>query len=99
VGARQAFERSIEQHPDQLRAYHNLAFIDAYYNYAADERALTASIRKAAGLLEQGLAYTNWETQPIPEFRCSTLYNLACIHAGLAVLGPGQCVREVGAFL
>jgi hypothetical protein len=30
AGARQAFERSIAQHPDQLRAYHNLAFIDAY---------------------------------------------------------------------
>jgi hypothetical protein len=50
-------------------------------------------------LLEQGLACTNWETQPIPEFRCGTLYNLACIHARLAVLDPGQCVREVGAFL
>ncbi len=99
AGAKTAFETSIEQHPDQIRGYHNLAVIGVYYNYLTDEAALTAQLRRAVRVLEQGLSHQNWETQPVPEFRCGTLYNLACVHARLAVLDAGTRRQECEAAL
>ncbi len=97
--ARTAFETSIEQHPDQIRGYHNLAVIYTYYNYATDDATLAAQLRKAERILEQGLTHPNWETQPVPEFRCGTLYNLACVHARLAVLDAGSRKQACEALL
>lgn len=94
VEARKAFEASIEQHPEQIRGYHNLAVIYTYYNYATDDATVTAQLRRAVRVLEQGLTHQNWETQPVPELRCGTLYNLACVHARLAVLDVGARRQE-----
>jgi hypothetical protein len=99
AGARAAFEASIEQHPDQIRGYHNLAVIHTYFNYATEDAAAAAQLRKAARLLEQGLIHQNWETQPVPEFRCGTLYNLACVHARLAALDISSRRAECDAML
>jgi hypothetical protein len=99
VAARVAFETSIEQHPDQIRGYHNLAVIYTYYNYATEDAMLASQLRKAERILEQALTHPNWETQPVPEFRCGTLYNLACVHARLAVLDALSRKQECEALL
>lgn len=99
AGARAAFETSIEQHPDQIRGYHNLAVIYTYYSYTTEDTVLIAQLRRAVRILEQGLTYQNWETQPVREFRCGTLYNLACVHARLAVLDAGTRKQECEAAL
>lgn len=99
AGARAAFEASIEQRPDQVRGYHNLAVIYTYYNYTTDDAMLVTQLRKAVRILEQGLTHQNWETQPVPEFRCGTLYNLACVHARLAVLDLGARKQKCEAAL
>lgn len=42
------------------------------------------NLRKAISHLKEGIRYPNWEHEPVAEFRCQAVYNLACFYARLA---------------
>jgi hypothetical protein len=69
------FTDSIGSQPRQLRAYYNLAVIEADHRHNEQE---------AVKWLEKGLQYPNWEHEPVPELTCAALFNLACYHARLS---------------
>ena len=81
VRARQNFKESIAVQKRQLRAYFNLAFVEADLSSPLTR---AQSLRTAVQYLREGLRYPNWEREPVDEFRCSALYNLACYYARLA---------------
>jgi hypothetical protein len=79
--ARSCFEDSITAQPRQLRAYYNLAVIEADL---APARANGEGLRLAIGQLRKGLKYREWEQTTNKEFTCNALYNLACYYARLS---------------
>jgi hypothetical protein len=81
--ARQSFSDSVGVQRRQIRAYHNLAYIEAELDPEGDEEK---RLRKAIDLLREGLKYPNWERAPVKEHQCSAQYNLACYYARLSQL-------------
>jgi hypothetical protein len=84
--ARQCFSDSVAVERRQLRAYHNLAFIEAELDPGTDEKS---RLRKAIDLLRDGLRYPNWERTPVKEHVCTAHYNLACYYARLSAWDRG----------
>jgi hypothetical protein len=81
--ARRCFEDSIAIQKAQLRAYHNLAYLEAdlLAHLKPTPAAKAQSLQAAIRYLNNGLKYPNWEREPIDEFRCGAYYNLACFLA------------------
>jgi hypothetical protein len=78
--ARQSFKDSIDLKKEQLRAYFNLAYIEAAWGSPA---VPYGNLHAAINHLRDGLRYPKWEHEPVDEFRCNALYNLACYYARL----------------
>jgi hypothetical protein len=87
--ARTYFEDSIAARKEQLRAYFDLAYIEADLSGAP---APYENLRKAVDHLRKGIRYPNWEHEPVAEFRCQAVYNLACFYARLAP--RSKCAKE-----
>jgi hypothetical protein len=68
------FRDSIAVHKEQLRAYYNLAYIEA--EFVRD--SVRGSLEDAVKHLREGLKYAAWERKPVPEYTCNAQYNLAC---------------------
>ena len=83
--ARRCFEDSIVVQRHQLRAYFNLAYVEAELSPHASR---VQSLRKAIADLREGLKHPNWERAPIPDQTCGALYNLGCYYARLAPNDP-----------
>jgi tetratricopeptide (TPR) repeat protein len=82
------FEDSIESQPRQLRAYYNLAVIEADHRHNEQE---------AITWLEKGLKFPNWEHEPVPALTCVAWFNLACYNARLfATQGEDAQARVKG---
>jgi hypothetical protein len=97
--ARSCFEDSITAQGRQLRAYYNLAVIEADL---APERSSEQGLDLAIGHLRKGLQYREWEQTQNDEFTCNALYNLACYYARLSVRrkfaeGAAGCVLRKAA--
>ncbi len=95
--ARSSFEESLAVHENQLRAYYNLAYIEAD-TVAAKTSAKTQEqrLRKAIDYLEKGLQYDNWEREPIRDHTCNALFNLSCYYARLVPFSKSakqDCIR------
>ena len=69
------FTESIDLEPRQLRAYYNLAVLEADHRHD-----LKSAIRR----LQQGLQHPNWEHGPVPELTCAAWFNLACYQVRLS---------------
>jgi len=87
--ARGCLEDSVIVQRRQLRAYYNLAHIEANLaprlaTESASKKASVHGLKLAIAHLREGLRYREWEQTEIPEFTCNALYNLACYHARLA---------------
>jgi hypothetical protein len=81
------FEQSFRLNREQIRAYYNLAWIDA--EFLGD---LDASIT----WLRQGVQFPNWETRPVADFKCRAYFNLACFLGRKAKLASSlQASQEV----
>lgn len=80
--ARQSFEDSIQARREQMRAYYDLAYI--WGDLDITESAKQKSLEKAIAYLREGFRHPDWEHEPVAEFTCSALYNLACYYARLA---------------
>ena len=79
--ARQSFADSIAAQKEQLRAYFDLASIEADLEDSPADKE--KNLGRAIGYLRDGLQYPKWEHEPVDEFTCNALYNLACFHARL----------------
>lgn len=73
------FELSISAQKSQLRAYYNLAFIEADLAQTPQRD----SIERAIEYLLDGLKYPDWERKPVPEYTCNAHYNVACYNGRL----------------
>jgi hypothetical protein len=83
--ARTCFEDSITAQFRQLRAYYNLAVIEADLAPAmAHEEPREDGLDLAIDHLRKGLHYREWEQAQNDEFTCNALYNLACYYARLS---------------
>jgi hypothetical protein len=69
------FAESIEFEPRQLRAYYNLAVLEA------DNKG---DLKNAIEWLQRGLMFPNWEHEPLPELTCAAWFNLACYYVRLS---------------
>jgi hypothetical protein len=76
----QSFLDSVEIEKRQLRGYFNLAYIKANFGVPAIRKQ---DLQTAIDYLRVGLRSPNWERQPVTEFTCMALYNLACYYARL----------------
>jgi len=82
--ARGCFDDSIIVQRQQLRAYYNLAYIEAdLAPELTPEEAPDRSLNLAVAHLREGLKFGEWEQTENHEFTCNALYNLACYHARL----------------
>lgn len=63
------FDESRQLNREQIRAYYNLAWIDAEFLNNLDG---------AIVWLKQGVQFPNWETRPVSDFKCRAFFNLAC---------------------
>ena len=93
--AREALNESIHTQKRQLRAYHNLAYVEADLDSGPD---IEGRLRRAIEILQEGLKHSNWERTPVREFSCSALYNLACYYARLIPWdqsAEASCIAEL----
>jgi hypothetical protein len=83
--ARSCFEDSITIQRQQLRAYYNLAVIEAdLAPELAPKETPDKGLNLAIDHLREGLKYREWEQTQNDEFTCNGLYNLACYCARLS---------------
>ena len=72
-----------------MRAYYNLAFIEAELPKGKER----GSLERAIKYLLEGLKYPNWERKPVPEYTSNAYYNLACYNGRL--LAP-ELLEKIG---
>jgi hypothetical protein len=72
-------KQSISVQKEQLRAYYNLAFVEADLAQAQEREPLERALK----YLHEGLKYPNWERKPVPEYTCYAHYLVACYNGRL----------------